>query len=99
MFPGADGLSDLGAIAPQVDKDGKPYEKLPPVLNNVGLKGVKQDLRFPVDLPNQPFRAEPYVGLEGVTGDAVASLLSGAVADRWRQDGQVRRLERRRPAS
>ena len=70
LFPGADGLSDLSAVAPQVDKDGKPYEKLPPV-NYVGLKGVKQDLRFPVDLPNQPFRAEPYVGLEGVTGDAV----------------------------
>jgi len=69
LFPGADGITDLSAIPPQVDKDGKPYEKLPPVLY-VGLKGTKQDLRFPVDLPNQPFRAEPYVGLEGVTGDA-----------------------------
>ena len=70
LFPGAEGLSDLGAVAPQLDKDGRAYEKLPPV-NYVGLKGAKQDLRFPADLPNQPFRAEPYVGLEGVTGDAV----------------------------
>jgi phospholipase C len=70
LFPGADGLSDLTKIGPQVDKDGKAYEKLPPV-NYVGHKGVKVDTRFPLDLPNAPFRAEPYVGLEGVTGDAV----------------------------
>src|SRR5690242_13963493 len=69
LFPGAEGLSDLSKIPPQVDKDGKPYEKLPPV-NYVGHKSVKVDTRFPFDLPNAPFRAEPYVGLESVTGDA-----------------------------
>jgi phospholipase C len=70
LFPGAEGLSDLTKIPPQVDKDGKPYETLPPV-NYVGLKGVKIDERFPKNLPNKPYRADPYVGLEGVTGDAV----------------------------
>jgi phospholipase C len=70
LFPGAEGLKDLSAIAPQVDKAGKPYEKLPPV-NYVGLDGVKVDPRFPVGLPNRPFAADDYVGLESVTGDAV----------------------------
>ena len=69
LFPGAEGLQDLSAIPPQVDKAGTPYEKLPPVLY-VGRKETKPDPRFPADLPNKPFRAEPYVGLESVTGDA-----------------------------
>ena len=69
LFPGADGLADLSKIPPQVDKDGKPYATLPPVIYT-GREGDKIDLRFPQNLPNRPYRAEPYVGLEGVTGDA-----------------------------
>ncbi len=69
LFPGAEGLSDLSKIPPQVDKDGKPYETLPPVIY-VGHHFSRIDERFPRNLPNGPFRADPYVGLEGVTGDA-----------------------------
>jgi phospholipase C len=70
LFPGAEGLADLTGVAPQTDKDGKPYDVLPPV-NYVMGKTVKVDARFPEALPNQPFRAEPYVGPESVSGDAV----------------------------
>src|ERR1700749_1889890 len=55
LFPGADGLADLSKIPPQVDKDGKPYETLPPVLYT-GRDGAKIDERFPKNLPNRPFR-------------------------------------------
>ena len=70
LFPGADGLTNAGVIPPQVDKDGKPYDKLPPVLNT-NLKGNPIDGRFPLDLPNKPFRAEPYLALSQTSGDAV----------------------------
>ena len=33
LFPGADGVANAGAAGTQVDRDGKPYDKLPPVLN------------------------------------------------------------------
>src|SRR5579872_296026 len=69
LFPGADGVANAGSAGTQVDRNGKPYEKLPPVLNT-NLKPPQIDTRFPADLPNGPFRAEPYVGLEQVTGDA-----------------------------
>ncbi|MFZ1110260.1 MAG: alkaline phosphatase family protein [Rhodomicrobium sp.] len=70
LFPGANGIKDAGAAATQVDKNGVPYEKLPPVLNT-NLKPAIPDARFPADLPNAPFRAEPYAGLDQTTGDAV----------------------------
>jgi phospholipase C len=69
LFPGADGIADAGPAATQVDRDGKPYDKLPPVLNT-NFKPAKVDPRYPADLPNAPFRSEPYVGLEQVSGDA-----------------------------
>ncbi len=69
LFPGADGVANAGAAATQVDRDGKPYDKLPPVLNT-NFRPPQVDGRFPVDLPNKPFRAEPYVTLSQVTGDA-----------------------------
>jgi phospholipase C len=69
LFPGADGVAEAGAAATQVDRDGKPYDKLPPVLNTE-FRPAKIDMRFPADLPNAPFRSEPYAGLEQVTGDA-----------------------------
>ncbi len=68
MFPGANGIANAGDAAKQVDKDGKPYDTLPPVLNS----NVKfaPDSRFPTNLPNGPYRADAYAGLNQVTGDA-----------------------------
>ena len=69
LFPGADGIANAGAAAIQVDRDGRPYDRLPPVLNT-NFRPPQVDGRFPVALPNKPFRAEPYVSLSQVTGDA-----------------------------
>ncbi len=69
LYPGAAGIADAGAAATQVDRDGKPYDRLPPVLNT-NFKPPIVDTRFPTDLPNKPYRAEPYVSLSQVTGDA-----------------------------
>ena len=69
LFPGADGIANAGAAATQVDRDGKPYDKLPPVLNT-NFRPAQIDSRFPTDLPNKPYRAEPYVTLSQITGDA-----------------------------
>jgi len=70
LFPGANGIKEAGAAATQVDKNGVAYEKLPPVLNT-NLKPAIPDTRFPADLPNTPFAADAYAGLEQTTGDAV----------------------------
>ena len=59
LFPGADGLANAGAAAIQVDRDGKPYDKLPPALDT-NRKGAPVDTRFPQALDNKPYRAEPY---------------------------------------
>jgi len=71
LFPGANGIANAGATSLQVDRDGKPYETLPPVLNG-NVKGPDGkfivDTRFPTDLPNAPFRAEKYAGLNQTTG-------------------------------
>ena len=69
LFPGADGVANAGDAAIQVDRDGKPYDKLPPVLNT-NFRPAVVDSRFPTDLPNKPYRAEPYVTLSQITGDA-----------------------------
>ena len=69
-FPGANGYANAGAAATQVDRDGKPYDKLPPVMNT-NLRPPKPDARFPTDLPNGPFSADIYAGLNQTTGDAV----------------------------
>ena len=69
LFPGADGLATAGDVPPQVDKDGRPYDKLPPVLNT-NFKPPQVDGRFPTALDNKPYRAEPYVTLSQTTGDA-----------------------------
>jgi phospholipase C len=70
MFPGANGVSNAGAAGTQVDRDGKPYDKLPPAMNS-NLKPPAVDTRFPADLPNKPFQADAYAGLNQTTGDAV----------------------------
>lgn len=69
LFPGANGIANAGAARTQVDKDGKPYDKLPPVLNT-NLKPPEVDTRFPSDLPNGPFRAEAYANVDQTTGDS-----------------------------
>ncbi len=52
MFPGADGVANATAEQKtQVDHDGKPLAKLPPV-----WAGTKPDPRYPHDLPNGPFQ-------------------------------------------
>ena len=70
LFPGADGLANAGAAAIQVDRDGKPYDKLPPALDT-NRKGAPVDARFPQALDNKPYRAEPYSALSETTGDLV----------------------------
>src|SRR5581483_3999428 len=59
LFPGANGLNSPGAKIPQVDKEGKVYVTLPPVVNNYYSTAV--DTRFPPNLPNAPFMIDPYV--------------------------------------
>ena len=51
-FPGADGLANAGKSAIQVDKDGKPYTVLPPVVDASKNPPVP-DPRFPASLPNR----------------------------------------------
>ena len=88
LFPGAEGVAGASeAASTQLDKDGKVFDKLPPVLNtNVPLpasdprcqssankpqdKCYASDDRFPAGLDNKPFRADKYVKLDQVTGDA-----------------------------
>ncbi len=70
LFPGANGIKEAGAAAVQVDKNGVAYEKLPPVMNT-NAKPAIPDTRFPADLPNAPFPADAYAGLDQTTGDAV----------------------------
>ncbi len=59
-FPGANGLTKAGAAARQVDLDGKPYGKLPPVTDS-SKKPPSPDPRFPAELPNRPFLIDKYV--------------------------------------
>jgi phospholipase C len=71
LFPGANGIANAGAAAQQVDHDGTPFATLPPVIDT-RLRPPAPDTRFPTDLPNGPFRIEPYVPLAGGrTGDLV----------------------------
>ncbi|HEY1722760.1 MAG TPA: acid phosphatase [Magnetospirillaceae bacterium] len=72
LFPGAEGLRSKAAKAalPQVDKDGKPYTVLPPVMNT-GLKQMVPDTRFPNNLANKPFGIDQYVPEDQKTFDLV----------------------------
>src|SRR5260221_3452540 len=67
-FPGAEGLANSAATATQVDKAGKPYDHLPPVLNTNKKPAVVDD-RFPTNLPNAPFDAGGMVAMDQMTGD------------------------------
>jgi phospholipase C len=70
LFPGANGLAQAGETATQVDKDGKPYQTLPAVIDTT-KKPPAADERFPAGLPNQPFDIAKYVALDEKTGDLV----------------------------
>ena len=73
MFPGANGIANAGDAATQIDKEGKVYAVLPPVLNSNRKTADGKysiDTRFPTDLPNKPYRSETFANIEQVTGDA-----------------------------
>ena len=70
LFPGANGLSAAGEAAIQVDRDGKPYKFLPPIIDT-NLKPPAVDTRFPAELPNAPFPIDKYVPRNVATGDLV----------------------------
>jgi phospholipase C len=70
LFPGAEGIAQVANAPLQVDKSGKVYDKLPPVMDT-SKKPAVVDTRFPADLPNKPFRAEAYAALDQYTGDLV----------------------------
>lgn len=70
LFPGADGLSNAGQTALQVDAEGRVYETLPPVMNTA-VRPVAPDPRFPSNLPNAPFAIDAYVPAGEATGDLV----------------------------
>jgi phospholipase C len=70
LFPDAEGIAQAASAPPQIDKDGKPYDRLPPVMDT-NKKPAVVDTRFPADLPNKPFRAEAYAALDQFTGDMV----------------------------
>ncbi len=59
-FPGANGLDQAKSAAVQLDKDGKPYAVLSPILDD---KTKQPDPRFPSDLANAPFDVGQYVKL------------------------------------
>jgi phospholipase C len=62
LFPGADGIANAAATASQVDAAGRPYARLPPVMD-AAKNPPAPDPRFPPDLPNKPFLIDPYSGL------------------------------------
>src|SRR5437764_9490261 len=69
-FPGADGLANAGAAATQVDKNGKPYARLPQPIDT-NRKPPAPDQHFPANLPNKPFEIDKYVPIDKITGDLV----------------------------
>ena len=70
LFPGAEGIHASGFASIQVSAEGRQFATLPAVINNLSrLGGI--DSRFAAGLPNGPFRADRFVGLEERTGDPV----------------------------
>ena len=71
LFPGADGAAAPTARwAPQVDRAGKPYEILPPVMATT-RKPMRPDPRFPANLANAPFLIDQYVPENALIPDLV----------------------------
>jgi acid phosphatase len=70
LFPGAEGIQHSGFASIQVSAEGRQFATLPPVINNLTRLG-QIDSRFAPGLPNGPFRADRYVGLEERISDPV----------------------------
>jgi len=81
-FQGANGLAKAGAAARQVDRDGTPYAKLPPV-NDAYKKPPGPDPRFPAALANRPFLIDRYVP----QGDKVPDLVHRYYQEQAQIDG------------
>ena len=58
LFPGADGLANAAAAAPQIDAGGTPYELLPAF--DKPIDAGRPSLRLP-QLPNRPFDLAAFV--------------------------------------
>jgi len=69
-FPGANGLPQAGAIAPQPDKVGTPSPALPRAMDNSKSPAVA-DPRFPVELANRPFDLAAYAPADQPIGNPV----------------------------
>jgi phospholipase C len=70
LFPKAEGVAQAAHAAAQVDRDGKVYDELPPVMDTT-KNPPAVDPRFPPKLPNEPFKANGYAALDKFTGDLV----------------------------
>lgn len=86
QFPGANGLAQARLAAPQTNFEGKPFATLPPVMDTARKQ---PDMRFPRDLPNQPFAINQYVPADQKTGDLVhrfyqhQAQINGGLNDRF----------------
>ena len=61
LYPGADGIMNAPPkTLRQLDLEGKPYRKLPRVINS-SKSPPEVDTRFPLDLPNGPFAINRFV--------------------------------------
>src|SRR6185369_14031330 len=61
LFPGANGLANLTPEQyTQIDRDGKPFQVLPPVWKPKPPARVDNEVdpEFPVNLPNKPFQID-----------------------------------------
>ena len=90
-FPGADGLANAGAAATQVDKDGKPYARLPQPIDT-NRKPPAPDQRFPANLPNKPFEIDKYVQIDGGKMDKFAAYSDSAGLAMGYYDGSHMKL-------
>ncbi len=70
-FPGANGLANAGEAAKQVDRDGRPYARLPAAMRLESKKPPAPDERIPVGLPVGPFDLSQYIAPHEKTGDLV----------------------------
>ena len=69
-FPGANGLAEAAAAAPQLDKAGNPYAALPRPVDN-SKSPAAADARFPADLSNRPFDIATYAPPDQPIGNPV----------------------------
>lgn len=70
FYPEANNITKAGDAVRQVDKNGRAYTVLPQPFNT-SARPPGPDLRFPANLPVQPFDAPKYVPPEDRTGDLI----------------------------